>query len=305
MGLVRRTVFVALVCAVISIATPAFGRWAAETNEAGAAGARAMTVPAGATPSAAAAGTSIDVAWAPTTSPPATGYVVRAYDATSGAVRAVGSGCDGLVTGTSCTESDVPDGTWRYTVTPRVSGWSGAAGPASTDVVVEARDPSPTALLLVNGAGGSAGVVDPGEDHAVITFSEPLSVASLCSDWSNDAADQSESGPGVTVTLSDTGGTTHLAVTTMGPGRCTPHFGTVDLGADYLTSPTAIFTGSKVEWNVASRSLTVTLGALDSGTLRLSPVAPATATYTPDAAVTDRFGHPVVTTPITADGQRC
>jgi hypothetical protein len=264
-----------------------------------------MTMPPGAIPSGSVTGTSVGLSWSATTTPPADGYVVQAFDAATDTPRAVGSGCSGVVGATSCTETGAPDGTWYYTVTPALHTWRGAPSTPGTAVTVEARDPVPTAVHLVNGDHGTAGIVDANEDQVAISFSEPLSVASICNDWTDDALDQSLTGAEVVVHLTDVAGTTNLTATTTGVGQCTLHLGTVDLGADYLGSSSATFTNSRVAWSVASRKLVVTFGDLDTGTLASTPVSAATATFTPDGAITDRFGHAVVTTPITTTGQRC
>jgi hypothetical protein len=40
------------------------------------------------------------------------------------------------VSGTSCVESGVPTGTWKYSVTPAAGTWRGVEGPQSDPVVV-------------------------------------------------------------------------------------------------------------------------------------------------------------------------
>lgn len=83
----------------------------------------------------------VDVSWAPTTAgAPVAGYQIRAFDATTGAARPVGGGCAGIVSGTSCTETGVPDGTWRYSVTARQGLWSGAESARSAAVAVDSSD---------------------------------------------------------------------------------------------------------------------------------------------------------------------
>jgi hypothetical protein len=299
--------------ALSAIVTLAIGGTAAATWMAGnAANSKGrsvtMIVPAGSQPVAGATGAAVSVTWSATTDPPATGYVVRAYDAASGVERSVGTSCGGVVAALTCTESSVPDGTWRSSITPRVHAWVGSESARSDPVTVEAADPAPTALALVNG-GGPTGVgrIDPTLDEIRITFSEPLAVSSICDAWSDDAADQEVSGTGVVVTIADNGGDNTLTVTA---NACTVlHIGTVALGADYLIgTTTGTFSGtgstaSRVSWDYATRTLVVHLGAVTGGTLA-SGVSTATATYTPDATITDRFGHAIITTPFLAAGQR-
>ena len=68
---------------------------------------------------------------------PATGYLVKRYDS-SGNAQSVGSGCSGTIAQTTCTETAVPPGTWRYRVTPANANWRGAESPASGPVTVAA-----------------------------------------------------------------------------------------------------------------------------------------------------------------------
>jgi hypothetical protein len=62
-------------------------------------------------------------------------YVVKRYD-TGGNVQTIGSACSGTVSALTCTESAVPGGTWKYTVTPVLSNWIGTEGPQSGSVAV-------------------------------------------------------------------------------------------------------------------------------------------------------------------------
>src|SRR5579862_4298792 len=81
------------------------------------------------------------------------GYVVHRYEGDSPyAQQTVGPGCSGVITTLTCTESAVPPGNWRYTVTP-VAGtnWTGTESPQSGAVTVGAA-----ALTL-----GSANVGGP------------------------------------------------------------------------------------------------------------------------------------------------
>ena len=79
-------------------------------------------------------------------------------------------------------------------------------------------------------------------------------------------------------------------------------------GRDYVTS-TATFSGngsnaSLVTWTASTRTLTIHLGRLNSGTLNNTAQATTTVTYTPDAAIDDPAGNTITTTPFTATGQR-
>lgn len=118
------------------LAPAAAGAWS--TAGTGAAASRAAVVGAGSTPLAVGLLTTVSVTWAASTvgGAPAQGYRIRRYNAVSGAESVVGGTCAGVVAGTSCTESGVGLGTWRYSVTPVVHGWSGVESPLSAIVAV-------------------------------------------------------------------------------------------------------------------------------------------------------------------------
>jgi hypothetical protein len=96
-------------------------------------------MPAGNTPSASSPFLShtVNVTW--TASPGGAliaGYEIRSTDTVTGLPRTVGSGCSGVVAGTTCAETGVPTGAWRYSVTPRKNNWHGAESARSVAVVV-------------------------------------------------------------------------------------------------------------------------------------------------------------------------
>jgi hypothetical protein len=133
-------------------------------------------------------------------------------------------------------------------------------------------------------------------------FSEKLSVNSMCSAWSTtgDSSNQSQgalSNGDVTVTVTDNGANDTLTVTST---NCAFKFGSIALGRDYVTA-TATFarttgnTGSLISWNASTNTLTITLGALKTGTANTTAQAAAVPVFTPDAAVTDTAGNGVNT----------
>lgn len=408
---------------VLSLAHPAFAAWTASTGPVGAGRSAATTMPSGNQPTAthAAPGSAtVDVTWpASGGGTPLAGYEVRSYEATTGTPRTVSASCAGIVAGTSCSESGVPNGTWRYSVIPRQQAWAGAESPLGDPVIVDTTAPtvalsfpaaggtytnaswnagcssaicgtaadvgsavssvavsirqgaanywngttfgSATEILLpatgttnwtlafpgttfpVDGSytvravatdlGGSTasvsttftidrtspapsalilfnanGLVTSGTDEVRITFSEALEVSSVCSAWSGNG-DQSLGGSGVVVTITNNGANDVLTVTA---GACTLHVGSVATGGDYLTflSPSATFSGnttgteSRLTWTAATRVLTIHIGSQTSGLLTILPQSAATATYTPDAAITDPAGNGVLTTPFDSAVQR-
>ncbi|MEX0665741.1 MAG: Ig-like domain-containing protein [Acidimicrobiia bacterium] len=142
--------------ASVALTTVVLAAWTATTATGGVSGARAATLPVGNTPTATnAGGASVTVAWTATTLPDGTGvaaYVVRAYNATSGAARAIGADCDAVVA-TTCTETSAPDGSWQYSVEPHQGLWGGAESAKSNTVVVDTT--APTVAITFPVAGGA------------------------------------------------------------------------------------------------------------------------------------------------------
>jgi hypothetical protein len=90
-------------------------------------------MPTGGQPAGSATGGSVSIRWPAATLPngiAVAGYVVRRFNAVTGAAATVGSGCSGVVATTTCTELSVPLGTWVYTDTPKLS-WTGGQSPDS------------------------------------------------------------------------------------------------------------------------------------------------------------------------------
>lgn len=188
-----------------------------------------------------------------------------------------------------------------YTVRAYPVDSAGNVGVGSTTFTMDRTSPAPTALTLFD----ANGLVTPGTDEVRITFSEPLSVSSICSAWSG-SGDQSLGGSGVVVTIADS---LVNDVLTVSAGACTLHIGSVATGGDYVLS-TSTFSGdttgneSRVTWTAATRVLTIHIGSQTSGGLNLLPQAAATVAYTPDAGIADPAGNGVVTTPFISIGQR-
>jgi hypothetical protein len=121
-------------------AAPAQASWPGSST-AGNAHAKAVTVPAGATPAVSVSGRNVTVSWSATTvsGQAVTGYVVKRYNASAQA-QTVGSACSGTVTATTCTEAAVPAGTWTYKVTPKLGNWVGTESTSSPGATVAAAD---------------------------------------------------------------------------------------------------------------------------------------------------------------------
>jgi hypothetical protein len=110
--------------------------WGIGMSGSGAAKAKSMS--GGNTPSATVSGNDVTVSWAPSAFPEGgsiPSYIVKRYNVV-GAGQTVLASCAGTITGTTCTENDVPIGTWKYSVTPALGLWRGGESAQSADVVV-------------------------------------------------------------------------------------------------------------------------------------------------------------------------
>ena len=135
----------AALLAALICAPAALGAWSSPGS--GSAYAKARTMPGGNTPATTRSNRSVTVSWAQSSfsgGPAVGGYVVKRY-LSGGAVQTIGSACNVTITGLTCTETGVPAGTWRYSVTPRQALWAGAESTQSAAVTV----PAPT-LTLTN-----------------------------------------------------------------------------------------------------------------------------------------------------------
>jgi hypothetical protein len=130
---------IAAAAAALALTGTSAAAWSAGAGGPGVAAARSM--PGGRTPTATVPllSTTVTVTW-PASSfaggPAVEGYVVKRINATSGAVVNAGGGCSGVVHSTSCVESGVGIGQWKYSVTPAQGTWRGAEGTAGNVVTV-------------------------------------------------------------------------------------------------------------------------------------------------------------------------
>lgn len=110
------------------------------------AAAKADTLPQGNTPAVSLNGTNVTLNWAAVTTPgghAVSGYTVARYSSASGGTSvAAGGGCAGAVSGPSCVEQSVPDGTWYYAVRPVISLWTGTESARSAAVSIDTAPPT-------------------------------------------------------------------------------------------------------------------------------------------------------------------
>ena len=109
---------------------------------------KAATVNPGNPPTATASGSTTNLSWTASTvstGAPVTGYLITRYDSAGLVAQTISLGtCSVTVSGTSCNETAVPDGTWRYSVTPVHNSWRGAESSTTSVTVDVTAPPVPT-----------------------------------------------------------------------------------------------------------------------------------------------------------------
>jgi hypothetical protein len=159
-----RATLVATALALLAALLPTSAAASWKGGAAGSASAKAHRLGSVAQPTTSIVNRNVTVRWtAPTSGAPVAGYLVRRYDA-SGNAQTIGAGCSGTIATTSCTETAVPAGTWRYRVTTVNAKWRGPESPASAPVSVLTSQTLTTSAwdLRDASAGGTAvNVSDP------------------------------------------------------------------------------------------------------------------------------------------------
>lgn len=121
----------------LAVPSPAVAAWSSGGQ--GSASTLTDVMPPGNQPSASVSGTSVTLRWMTAVFPgnrSVTGYAISRYNAITGARATVGAGCSGSVTTTTCTELNVPSGSWAYTDSPVQGNWTGAQSATSATVAI-------------------------------------------------------------------------------------------------------------------------------------------------------------------------
>jgi hypothetical protein len=100
---------------------------------------KAVSMPAGPTPTKSVNSADIALSWSPVTVGGAAvdSYTVRRYTE-AGALQSITAGCTGAIAATTCTEHTVPVGRWQYTILPVKGAWTGAESAKSATAEIAA-----------------------------------------------------------------------------------------------------------------------------------------------------------------------
>jgi hypothetical protein len=194
--------------AALVVAGAATAAWSLSSSS-GNGAAKALSMPAGSTPTNAVSVPNIAVSWSAVTvgGSAVTSYTVRRYTE-AGVLQSITAGCTGAIAVTSCTENGVPVGRWQYTTTPVKAGWTGAEGAKSATAEIAA---APTGVSCSNCTtfGSTRYINDAGK--LSVNLQVTLAATSLSTDT-------------VHLTLTDSASTTVTATTqaaTAGAGTVT------------------------------------------------------------------------------------
>jgi hypothetical protein len=254
----RRAVVVPVAaCLVVCLAVAASAYWSSASSAGSRGAAVASSINQGAQPRAIVSTSSVAVDWAATTRSdggPVDGYIVKRYDAGTLAPQTpILAGCSGTITGTACTENGVPNGNWKYTVTPVfATNWRGAESTMSATATVSADVTAPTNNLTLNNVTGTSYLSG---NTVYYRGSAPGSFT-----LTNAVADAG-SGPASSATAALTGTTTgwsHTPATVSTPAGGPYVSGAFSWAASATGPATEVVTGRDMANNSAATTLTFT-----------------------------------------------
>lgn len=182
---------------------------------------------------------------------------------------------------------------YRAVATDTAGNQGNPATPGTATSVKDVTAPTVTGVLLADG-GGRNGKLDS-NDKATITFSERLDASTICSGWAADPSETLTLTPDqATVTISS--GSSNTLSVAVDPSVCaTSRIGTVALGANYYGSGTLSYKGI-ISWDPATKTITITLGALITGGAGNGTEQAAVPSYTPVSGMRDLAGNTFATT---------
>lgn len=232
----------------------AWAAWSPTSAPGGAGASAASSVGAGPTPSVIADGSTVSLSWNAatlTTGHAVSGYTISRYDAATLVAQPVGAGCSGVVSATTCVETSVPTGQYKYTVTSRfATNWAGTESAKSATVSVNSDSVAPSNSVSLSVVSGSATLTG---STLYYRGSAPGSVTV------SNAVTDAGSGP-VSSTTSLTGtttGWTHSGSTVSAPAGG-PYVSAAFSWADGTSSnPTAVIVGRDVAGNAATTNLSL------------------------------------------------
>jgi Tfp pilus assembly protein PilV len=194
--------------------------------------------------------------------------------------------------------SGTPTASGNYTVAITLTDAVGGTATTSLSLAIQ---PKITSVTLTNKAsGGTAGKMEVG-DKITIVYSDVMSVGSFCSTWSGNASNQSLTGNGLLVNVSDGTGATNDALTISTSSGCTFNFGSINLGSNAYVTTAASFGGASgnttIAWTASTDTLVITLGAQTGTSATVS--ASTSPIYTASGSLVDSTNLALGNSPFT------
>ena len=196
----------------------------------------------------------------------------------------------GVITGT-------PTASGAYTVAVTLTDAVGGRATTSYAVTIQ---PMITSVALTNKAsGGTAGKMEAG-DKITVVYSDVMKVSSFCSTWSGDASNQTLTGNGLLVNVSDGTGATNDVLTISTSSGCTFNFGSINLGSNAYVSTAATFGGASgnttIAWTASTDTLVITLGSQTGTSATVGSTSPV---YAVSPALVDTTSLAIGNSPFT------
>jgi hypothetical protein len=168
----RRLLFVAL--ATFAVVGVAFAYWTASGTGTASATAGTLNAPTAVIASATPGSSTVGVSWTASTGlSPAGYYVIRTRTSDSTTAAACGSSPSSLITGTSCNDATVPDGTYTYTVVAKLATWTTTSAASNSVTVASAVldhfSVTPASTTQTSGSPFSVTVVARDASNNVLT----------------------------------------------------------------------------------------------------------------------------------------
>ena len=251
----RHLATLAVAVALTVMAATAWAYLSAGSVPGGNGAAAASGVNQGATPAANATGSTVTVSWSATTlanGQAVSGYVVKRFDAGTQAAQTILSACTGTIATTSCVESGVPNGSWKYTVTPVLGSWQGLESAKSATVTVNTDPTAPTNSISLSSVTGGAYLTG-----STIFYRGATAGGLRLTNAVADAGSGPASGSTAALT-GTTAGWTHAPSMVSTPAGGPYVSSAFDWAAGTTSSPAEAVTGRDVAGNTAVTNLTFT-----------------------------------------------
>ena len=257
-GVAKNLVVVAIFLIFTLVVGVAFAYFGGTSTPGGNGAAAATSVAAGATPTLTSPNDStVTVSWVASTlgtGQAVTGYVVKRYEATTLAIQTILTACTGTIATVTCTESNLPTGSWRYSVTPKfATNWLGAESDKSLPISTIEKDVTPPVNVLTSTVVTGKSFKNQNTIYYLGSAAGSFTVTNALTD--------AASGPASSTTQALTG--TSTGWTHTGSKVSTPEDGpyvsnSFSWVAGTTTTPAEAVVGRDVQENTASTTLTFT-----------------------------------------------